>query len=151
MDQRLDQRLVGILQHRVLAHYGDGHLAVRVRQPLGDAAPARQVGRGRVVDAEVVQHLRVQPLPVVVQRHGVDAGAVPRLDHRTRPHVAEQRDLALLALRNRLLAAAQQDVGLDAYGAQLAHAVLRGLGLHLAGGLDEGQERQVDEAGVAAG
>ena len=46
--------------------------------------------------------------------------------------------------------AAEQDVGLDADGAQLAHAVLHGLGLQLVGGGDVGHEGEVHEDRVAA-
>src|SRR5690606_3264942 len=42
------------------------------------------------------------------------------------------------------------DVRLDADGAQFLDRVLRRLGLHLAGGLEEGQQGQVDEARLAA-
>ena len=41
-------------------------------------------------------------------------------------------------------------LGLDADGAQLAHAVLHGLGLELVGGRDVGHERQVHEDRVVA-
>ena len=148
--QRLDQRLVGVLQHRVLAHDRDGDLAVGMQATARDLLPAGQVRFRRVGDAEVRQDLAVQPLAVIVQRHGVDVGGVHRLDDAAFAHVAEQADLALLVGRDRLFAAAQQDVGLDADRAQLLDRVLRRLGLHLAGGLDEGQQGQVDEAGLAA-
>ena len=46
--------------------------------------------------------------------------------------------------------AAQQDVGLDADRAQVADAVLRRLGLQLAGGADERHQRQVDVERVLA-
>jgi type II secretory pathway component PulM len=46
--------------------------------------------------------------------------------------------------------AAEEDVGLDADGAQVAHAVLRRLGLQLAGGADERHQRQVDVERVLA-
>ncbi len=47
-----------------------------------------------------------------------------------------------------LFGAAQEDVGLDADGAQFLDAVLGRLGLDLAGGLDEGHQGQVDVADV---
>ena len=46
--------------------------------------------------------------------------------------------------------AAEEDVGLDADLAQLLDGVLRRLGLQLVGGGDVGDEREVDEEGVAA-
>src|SRR5690606_10034281 len=64
--------------------------------------------------------------------------------------VAEQRQLAAVLLAHRLLAAADQDVGLDADLAQLGDRVLRRLRLHLAGRLQVGQQREVDEGDVLA-
>jgi hypothetical protein len=52
--------------------------------------------------------------------------------------------------RNMAVGPAQQHVGLDADLAQFLHRVLGRLGLQLAGGMDVGQQGQVDEAGVAA-
>ena len=48
------------------------------------------------------------------------------------------------------IGAAEQDVGLDADRPQVAHAVLRRLGLQLAGGADERHQRQVDVERVVA-
>ncbi len=64
------------------------------------------------------------------------------------PHVAEEGDLGLDLLAQELFGAAQQQVGLDADGAQFLDAVLGGLGLDLAGGLDEGHQGEVDVADV---
>ena len=59
-------------------------------------------------------------------------------------HVAEQGDLLALAVGQRPVAAAQQDVGLDAEAGQLAHLMLGRLGLQLAGGGDLRHQRGVD-------
>ena len=48
------------------------------------------------------------------------------------------------------VAAAQQDVGLDTDAQHFLDAVLRGLGLQLAGGGDEGNQRDVHEQRVVA-
>ena len=45
MGQRLDQRLVGVLQAGVFADDGDRHLAFGIAHALDDAVPALQVGR----------------------------------------------------------------------------------------------------------
>ncbi len=149
VDQGLDEGFVGVLQHRVLADHRDGDVAVGIGQPVRDPPPARQV-RLRGLDAEAVQHLRIQTLLVIVERHGVDVRRIQRLDHRRGPDVAELADLALLVGRDRLFAAAEQDVRLDADGPELAHRVLGRLGLHLARRLDERQQGEVDEDGVVA-
>ncbi len=60
-------------------------------------------------------------------------GRIDRGDHGLHGHVAEVRDLALQVLRDRLVAPADDDVGLDTPAAQLGHRVLRRLGLLLAG------------------
>jgi hypothetical protein len=60
-------------------------------------------------------------------------------------HVGEQRDLAALAIGQRLLAAAQQHVGLDADAAQFLHRVLGRLGLQLARGRDVRHQGEVHE------
>jgi type II secretory pathway component PulM len=74
----------------------------------------------------------------------------PRGDHGLLVHVAEQGDLALDLLVEEAVGAAEQDVGLDADRAQVAHAVLRRLGLQLAGRADERHQRQVDVERVLA-
>ena len=79
-----------------------------------------EVGLRRGLDAEGGQHLAVETAGVIGLGHGVDIVDVARLDHGAFAHVAEQRELAPLALRNRPVGAAQQNVGLDADGAQFA-------------------------------
>ncbi len=148
--QGFDQRLVGVLQHGVFADDRDGHLTVRLGIAVGDVRPQGQVGLGRVFDAEDRQHFGVHALAVIVDRHGVDVFRIQRLDDGRFADIAEQADLAAFLARDLLLAAAQQDVGLDTDRSQFLDAVLGRLGLHLAGRLDEGQEGQVDKAGVAA-
>ena len=57
---------------------------------------------------------------------------------------------ALIFALERAVGAAEQDVGLDAEAGELLHAVLRRLGLHLAGGGDERHQREVDVEDVLA-
>ena len=80
----------------------------------------------------------------------VDRVGVERGNHRLRRQVGEERDLAPVALADRPVGAAQDDVGLDADLAQFLHRVLRRFGLHLAGRRDVRDEREVDIAGVVA-
>src|SRR3546814_6603492 len=79
-----------------------------------DVLTSRQVGIGRIVNAEGAQHLAVQPLAMILHRHRIDRIGVERRDHRFLAHIAELRDFRALAVGQRLFAAAEQDVGLDA-------------------------------------
>ena len=89
------------------------------------------------VDAQHFAHHVVEAFVVEDQRQLVDRLDVLRGDDRVLVDVAEERDLAALILRDRPVAAAEQDVGLDADRPQLADAVLRRLRLQLAGRADE--------------
>ena len=110
----------------------------------------RSRSSGARLDAEGVEHLGVEPGGVIGLGHRVDVVDVARLDDGGLAHVAEQRELALLVLGDRPVGAAQQDVRLDADRAQLLDRVLGRLGLELAGGRDERQQRQVDVDRVVA-
>ena len=116
---------------------------------LDHLAPLGKVGR-RHLQAQLVDHDVVQRLLVQQQRNLVDVVGVDRRDHRALLDVGEQRDLAALLLGQRLLAAAQQHVRLDADAAQLLHRVLGGLGLDLARAADDRHQRQVHVHAVAA-
>ena len=104
---------------------------VGVLPPLHEALPVFQARLASAQMFSEVHQLVVEPLLVEDQRKLVDQVDVARRDHRVLGDVAEQGDLPLDVLRERPVGPAEQDVGLDADGAQLLHAVLGGLGLHL--------------------
>ena len=106
--------------------------------------PARQIERRLGVEAEGFEHFAVEAGLVIGLGHRVDVVDVARLDHRAFAHVAEQRELAPLAVRDRPVGAAEQDVGLDADRAQFLDRMLRRLGLQFAGAGNERQQRQMD-------
>ena len=106
MDQRLVERLVGILQADILADHTDGHLAFGVEIAVGHIVPARKVRRRRIGDPETAQDFAVEPLMVVLQRHRIDRRCVKRGDDRFLAHIAEIGDFLALALGDRMLAAA---------------------------------------------
>ena len=81
---------------------------------FGDAFPARDVRLLRAIDPERGKHLVVEAFRVIGQRHVIDRTNVPRLNDRRFAHVAEERELAPLLLRNRPVRAAEQNVRLDA-------------------------------------
>ena len=99
---------------------------------------------------EALQHDPVETFGGQHERHFVDARHVLRGDDRFFVDVAEKRDLPLDLLVEEAIGAAEQDVGLDADRAQVADAVLRRLGLQLAGGADERHQREVDVERVLA-
>ena len=104
--------------------------------------PFAQVRRRRL-DAELLAHDVVEVLLVQQDRDAVDVVGIHRRDHCALLDVGEQRDLAALLFRQRVAAAAQQHVRLDADAAQLLDRVLRGLGLDLARAADDRHQRQV--------
>ena len=110
--------------------------------PLGDVDVVR-----RLVDPERAAHVGIEPLFVQDERDLVDARRVDGGDHGVDGHVALQRDLALQALGDRLVAAADDDVGLNTPAAQLGHGVLGRLRLLLPRH-EVGHQGEVDVADV---
>ena len=82
------------------------------------------------------------------QRQLVDVAGVGGVDDGAGVDVAEVGDLDLEVVRQRLLAAADDEVGLDAAAAQLGDRVLGRLGLLLPRRADERHQRDVDVADV---
>ena len=111
--------------------------------------PLGEVG-GRHVEPQLVDHDLVEALLVQQHRDLVDVVGVDAGDDRALFDIGEQRDLAALLVGQRVLAAAQQHVGLDTDAAQFLHAVLRGLGLDLARAADDRHQRQMQEHAVVA-
>ena len=110
--------------------------------------PGVEIGRGGL-DPEAPQDEIVDAIRLERQRHLVDREIlVALLDHRLERHIAKQRDLFPVGNVEAALGAADEDVGLDADLAEDADRVLRRLRLQLAGGLQVGDEREVDEHAV---
>ncbi len=145
--QRLVHRLVAVGQVDVLAHHGDGDLALRMFGFVHELVPALEAG-GRRVQAQLVADQAVQALLVQHAGHLVDGVHVPHADHAPFGHVGEQGDLAALLVGDAAVGPAEQGVGLDADLAQLLHRVLGGLGLEFARRRDVGQVGEVDEGGI---
>ena len=113
VDQRLVEALVGIGQADILAHHRDGYFAFGVEIAIGDVEPGRQIGFGSIGDAEAAKHFAVESFLMVLERHRIDRGRIQCRDNRFGPHVAELRDLAAFGIGDRMLGAAQQQIGLD--------------------------------------
>ena len=129
--EALDDRQVGIGQFDVLADQADAHRRGRGFDLGDELLPVGEVGLA--LDAQHVAHEVVEALVVEDQRQFVDVLGVGGVDDRSLLDVAQARDLALEVVGQRRLAAAHDDIGLDAAAAQLGHRVLRRLGLLLAG------------------
>ena len=122
---------------------------VGCRIRVGHRLPAAEVGL-LGLEPEPLAHLAVEPLLEEAERDLVDRPHVGALHHAAEVDVAEERDLALDVGRDRLLAPANQDVGLDSDLHEIADRVLGRLGLELTGGRDVGHQGQVDEDRVVA-
>ncbi len=146
--ERLADRLVGVGQLGIFAHEGDFQRMLGVLDLLHEAFPRIHVGFLHRRQVEFGEHHLVQMLLVHLQRHLVDRGHVDRLHHGVHVHIAEERHLAPDVLREGMLRAQHEDVGLQAVFEQRLHGVLRGLGLHLARGGHVGNQREVHEGRV---
>jgi hypothetical protein len=93
----------------------------------------------------------VQALLVEHQGDAIDAGlGIEGGSDGLLGDVGEQGDLLALRLAQLDFGPAHQHVRLDADGPQFLHGMLRGLGLDLVGGAQEGHQGQVHEHGIAA-
>ena len=119
--QRLVQRDVAVLDLDVLADHGDVDLAVGIGLRGDHLFPLGEIRR-RHVEPQLVDHDLVETLLVQQHRDLVDVVGVDAGDDRAFFDIREQRDLAALLVGQRVLAAAQQHVGLDTDAAQFLHA-----------------------------
>src|SRR6185503_17782125 len=149
MTQRLVEGDVGIPDLDVLPDHGDIHRRIVLGARSDNLLPLAKVGRRRL-DAELVADDLVELLLVQQDRDPVDVVRVDCGDDGALLDVGEERDLAPLFRRQRVAAAAQQYIGLDADAPQLLHGMLGRLGLDLAGAADDGHQRQVHVHAAAA-
>src|SRR6516225_9766735 len=149
--ERLDQRLIGVFEAGIFADDGNRHIAFRVANALVDETPAREIRFAFGFDPEGREYLAVEPGLMIGLRHRVDIVRVARFDHRARTYVAEQGELSALAVGDRPVGTAQQDVGLNADRAQFLDRVLGRLGLEFARAGNERQKGQVNVDGMMPG
>ena len=145
--QGLRHRQVGVRQVDVLADQGHRHLVARLADSVEQVFPSRPVDvaeeQAEFLHDVGVQALAVQDLGDEVDRRGIRTGHDGRaLD------VTHEGDLRLDALAQRALGTADDGVGLDTNLPQGCHGVLGGLGLHLTGRLDVGNQGDVQEKDV---
>ena len=140
--ERLVHGEVGVVELDVLADEGDLDRVLPVGDPVGQLAPFGEIGLP-VAEPELLADELVEPLRLQRLGDEVDVGDVLVRDHRVRVDVGEERDLVADVHAQRLVRAADDDVGVDTDAAQLVHRVLRRLRLQLAGRVDERHERDV--------
>src|SRR6266545_2888542 len=147
--ERFVQALVRILVADVLADDVDGHFVHRVLDPVDEIEPRVHASLGRR-EVQTFQDDPVESFLGENGRHLVDARDILGRDHRFFVDVAEERDLAFDVGVEMPIGPAEQDVRLDADGAQVADAVLRGLRFQLAGRADEWHQREMNVKRVLA-
>src|SRR5262249_58896902 len=59
--ERLDQRLIGVLEAGIFADDGNRHIAFGIADALVDQPPAREIGLALGLDSEGREHLAVEP------------------------------------------------------------------------------------------
>ena len=131
VDKRLGNGLVGIAQFNVFTHQTDGNRFARIFEPPQKRLPVVQIGILIVVQVEHVECPLVESFLLHQQRHVVNRFGIDGFDHRRHLYVAELRDFPADLLRQRVLGAAGDDVGLNAIFEQHPDRVLRGLGFQL--------------------
>ena len=89
--------------------------------------------------------LGIETLAVIGNRHLIDRVDIQRLNHRFRTDIAEQRDLAPGIGGDLAVAAAEQDIRLNADALQFLDRMLGRLGLQLTGRGNPGHQRQMHE------
>ena len=140
----LVEALVGVGQIDVFSDDRDRHLMGGVERPFDHVLPRPEVGPAGP-DVQEVDDLLIHPLAVIDQRNLVDAGDVLGGEDRRHLHIAEEGDLGLDRVGEKVLRPAEKDVRLDADLPEGLDAVLRRFRLDLARRLDEGDPGQVDE------
>ena len=140
-------REIGIVKLHVLAHHGDRYMVLGGLGPLHSGAPLGKVGFSVLQPQPFTGHM-AQPLPLQHEGHLVENGGGQVGDHILRRDVAKQGDLAAYILRNVIVRAAQDHVGLDAQAEKFLGGMLGGLALELPRAGDRDHQGHVEEHAV---
>ena len=116
MDQRFFDRHVGVLQLNVLADNGDLDAVGRMQQAAPQLAPVVQVTLSSL-QSEAFHDVVAEPGVFEQRRHFVNAAHRGHRHHGAAFHVAEQGQLVARLNRNRVIAARQDNVRLNAHAA----------------------------------
>ena len=149
MLERLVDADVRVGQLGVLADDGDLDLGPRCADAADQLLPVGQVGlAGRKL--QLARDQLAEAGALELHRHLVDALGGLERDDGVDVDIGEQADLVQDLVVDGLVAAQDDDVGLDADAAERADRVLGRLRLQLPGGADAGQPRNVDVQDVPA-
>src|SRR5690242_14910400 len=116
---------------RVFADDGDCHAPLGLLDQVDNLVPSVELGRGGV-EAEMLTDLPVEAFGMVGAGYGINRVYIERRNDPALPQITEQRNLFARGRGNRALAAAQQNVWLNAEAEQFLRGMLSRLGLELA-------------------
>ena len=137
MEESFLETLVGVFVFDVLADEGDVDFVDGVLHAVEHVEQAGHVGR-RSLQVEEFEDLFVELLFGENEGDFVDAGDVGGPDDGVFIDVAEEGDFGFEICRERAFGTADEDVGLDADGAEFFNAVLGGFGFEFLSGGDPG-------------
>ena len=132
--QAFPDALVSILQV-VFAHEGHVHLTGGILLFLQEVVPGSHCGSLAHGNADFPEDGGVEPLPLHIHGHLVDAGQVLALHDALEIDIAERGHLHPQGVVEMALGTQHEDVRLNAHSLQLLDAVLRRLGLQFPGSL----------------
>ena len=144
VDQRLADGEVGIAQFDVLAHDRHAAAALGAVESADPFAPLSEAAAAARVQREPVERELGEPGVLKDFGHVVDAVGRAQRDHRFGRYIAEERELRTDLFVDLNVGAGDDHVWLDAHRAQRADGMLRRLGLHLVGGLEVEERRDMD-------
>ena len=140
--EALADTLVGILQV-ILSDESDVYFLCSVLAALEEGTPGTESRFLADGLTNLAQDGRVEALVLHVHRHLIDAGQVFALDDAVEIDVTESSHLFANLVRQMLLSAEHEDVGLDTDALQFLDGVLCRLCLQLAGSLEVGHISKV--------
>ena len=150
MLQSLRDTDVSVLQLNILANYGDRYFAVIMFQyPLYHFMPVRHIF-GLIRHIQLFERDSIQSLLFHQHRHLVNAGRCQVLDHSLRINVTEHSHFFAHILRNRTLAAADDNIRRNTDAAQFFNTVLGRLGFQLACSSDIRNKSHMDIQNIVA-
>ena len=146
--QRLVDADIVVVQFHIFAHKTDFDRLYRVAQCVQHFLPVGKIRCTGAVNAQLADHHIVHVLLVEHDGHGIENVTVVIFNDALRIHIAEQGDLVLDLIRQRVLRAANDNIRIDADGKHFLYTVLGGLAFQLIGGCQVGHQGHMDKQAV---